>query len=114
MVTRIIENIKAHYETHEVPFGRGYEWHPGHIIVECDCGERFTLTATSTTATCRCGTDHSALIRDIQEREVRLPDNLTHPWFHDAQVRGRQRLRDEAAYPEGSAWRYDDKTADDG
>ena len=23
-MTRIIENIKAHYETHEVPFGRIY------------------------------------------------------------------------------------------
>src|SRR5215204_5751476 len=46
-MTRIIENIKAHYETHEVPFGRGYDWYPEHIIVECDCGERFTLTATA-------------------------------------------------------------------
>src|SRR5215216_6575522 len=46
-MTRIIENIKAHYETHEVPFGRVYDWYPEHIIVECDCGERFTLTATA-------------------------------------------------------------------
>src|SRR5215216_2845431 len=69
-MTRIIENIKAHYETHEVPFGRDYEWHPEQIIVECDCGERFTLSATSTMGTCRCGTDLGAIVHDIQEQEA--------------------------------------------
>jgi hypothetical protein len=44
-MTRIIEGMEAHYETYEIPFGRIYEWLPEHIIVECDCGERITLTA---------------------------------------------------------------------
>ena len=48
-MTRIIENIEMRYETHEVPFGRSYEWQPEQVIVECDCGEELTLTATSTT-----------------------------------------------------------------
>ncbi len=91
-MTRIIENIKAHYETHEVPFGRGYEWHPGHIIVECDCGERFPLTATSTTATCQCGADLGAIVHDTQEQE-------------------KQHRQDEAAYSEDSSWRYNDVTS---
>src|SRR5215208_751350 len=91
-MTRIIENIKAHYETHEVPFGRGYEWHPEHIIVECDCGERFTLTATSIMGTCRCGTDLGAIVHDIQEQE-------------------KQHRQDEAAYAEDSPWRYNDVTS---
>ena len=38
-MTRIIEDNEAHYETHEVPFGRIYEWHPEHIILERDCDE---------------------------------------------------------------------------
>ena len=46
-MTRIIEDIPAHYETHEVPFGRSYEWHPERILFECDCGQMSTVTATS-------------------------------------------------------------------
>jgi hypothetical protein len=110
-MTRIIENIKAHYETHEVPFGRGYEWHPGHIIVECDCGERFTLSATNTTATCQCGTDLGAIVHDIQEQEARLPDKSIHPWQHDTQEQEKQHRQDEAAYAEDSSWRYNDVTS---
>jgi hypothetical protein len=110
-MTQIIENIEAHYETHEVPFGRIYEWHPEHIIVECGCGERFTLSATSTTPTCRCGTDLGAIVRTIQKHEDWLPDKIRHPWLYDAQEQAAQHHRDESAYPEGSPWRYNDITA---
>ena len=110
-MTLIIEDIEAHYETHEVPFGRIYEWHPEHIIVECDCGERFTFTAASTTTTCRCGTDHSAVIREIHKHEGRLPDKSIHPWHYDTQEQEKQHRQDEAAYLEGSPWRYNDITS---
>jgi hypothetical protein len=83
-MSQIIENVEAHYEPHEVPFGTTYEWHPEHITLECDCGERLTLSATNT-ATCRCGTDHSAILRNIQKREDRLPDKVVHTWQHDIQ-----------------------------
>jgi hypothetical protein len=110
---QIIERVEAHYEAREVPFGKVYEWHPAYVALACDCGERLILSAASTITTCRrCGTDLEGFIRDIQEREVRLPDNLTRPWFHDAQVRADQRLRDEVAYPEGSPWRYNDIAGD--
>jgi hypothetical protein len=112
MAQKIIERVEAHYESREVPFGKVYEWHNAYVALECDCGEKVTLSATSTTTTCsRCGTDLGGFVHDIQEREGRLPDNLTHPWFYDAQLRADQRLRDEAAYPKGSPWRYDDITA---
>jgi hypothetical protein len=110
-MTRIIEDIEAHYETHEVPFGRVYEWHPEHIIVECDCGERLTFTATSTTTTCGCGTDLGAIVREIQKHKGCRPDKSTHPWHHDAQEQAEQHRQDEAAYPEDSPWRYNDVTA---
>jgi hypothetical protein len=111
-MTRIIEDIEAHYETHEVPFGRIYKWHPEHIIVECDCGERFAFTATSTTTTCRCGTDHSGVICEIQKHEGRLPDKSIHPWQYDTQEQDKQHRQDEAAYPVHSPWRYNDITSD--
>ena|ERR671912_533615 len=111
-MTRIIECAEACYETYEVPFGRIYEWHPQHTIIECDCGERFTLTATSIASPCRrCGTDHSALVRDIQKHEDRLTEEIKHPWHHDAQGQAQQHQRDEAACTEDSPWRYNDVTA---
>ena len=113
-MAQIIERVDARYEAREVPFGKVYEWHPAYVALACDCGEQLILSATSTITTCdRCGADLSSFIHDLQEREGRLPDKLTHPWFYDAKVRADQRVRDEAAYPKGSRWRYNDITAED-
>jgi len=111
-MAQILERVQAHYESRELPFATVYEWHPAHVTLECDCGEQVTLTATSTTTTCGvCGADLGSFVREIGEREGRLPDALTHPWFYDATERARQHERDEAAHIEGSPWRYDDITA---
>jgi hypothetical protein len=112
MTHRIIERVEAHYEAREVPFGKTYEWHPAHLAIECECGEKLVLSATSTITTCRrCSADLGGFLHDIQEREGHLPDRLTHPWLHDARARADQHQRDEAAYPGGSPWRYNDITA---
>jgi hypothetical protein len=111
-MSRIIENIEAHYDTVEVPFGRIYHWHQAHITLECDCGEKLTFTETSATPTCgRCSADYSALVYDVHDGEDRLPDEAVHPWHYDLQSQADQHLRDEAAYPEGSPWRYEDVTS---
>ena len=110
-MSQVIEIIKAHYDTLEVPFGRSYRWHQAHVVLECDCGEELTLTGASTVPTCRCGADHSAIIQDIQEQEARLRDQVTHPWLYDTQQQAEQHLRDEAAYTEDSPWRYNDVTS---
>jgi hypothetical protein len=114
-MAQIIERVQARYESREMPFGKVYEWHPARVALECDCGEKVTLSATSSSSTpptCgRCGADLGSFVRDIREREGRLPDTLTHPWFYDATERARQHERDEAAHIEGSPWRYDDITA---
>lgn len=110
-MTQITVRVEGHYEVHESPFGRAYEWHPAHVTLECDCGEKLTLTGTDTAPTCRCGADHGAVIHGIRERESRLREEVTHPWLHDAQDREEQRLRDEAAYPRNSSWRYNDITS---
>jgi hypothetical protein len=107
-MTRVSVRIEGHYEVHEAPFSRSYEWHPASLTLVCDCGEELTLTSASTTPTCWCGADYSALISDIQEREAQLREAATHPWRHEAKDQAEQHLRDEAAYPEGSPQRYED------
>ena len=111
-MTQITVLVEGHYEIHESPFIRAYEWYPAYATLECDCGEKLTLSGIGTISTCRCGVDHSAIIQDIREREGRLRDEVTHPWLHDAQDQGEQRLRDEAAYPRDSSWRYNDISSD--
>ena len=112
MAQKIIERVEAHYESRKMPFGKVYEWHPAYVVVECGCGQRWTLDSTSTISTCQCGRDlDSILARGTQEREASLPGKLTHPWFYDTKERARQHQLDEDAYPEGSPWRYNDITA---
>src|SRR5215204_7323542 len=111
-MVHVVERVQAHYESSEVPFGKVYEWHPAYVAIECECGEKVTLRATTTITTCgRCGADLGTFAHAIREREGRLPDNLTHPWFYDARERAKQHEHDEAAYLEGSSWRYNDITA---
>ena len=110
-MTRIIEDRKAHYETHEVPFGRSYEWHPEQVDFECDCGRRFAVTSTSPATTCPCGADHSGIVRGIRRRGAGLLDEANHHWLHDDQEQEEQHQRDDAAHPECSPWRYNDITS---
>jgi hypothetical protein len=113
-MAQIIERVEAHYESREMPFATVYEWHPACVALECDCDEKVALISatSSTTTTCsRCGADLGTFVHDIREREDRLPDKLTRPWFYDARERSEQHKHDEATYSKGSRWRYDDITA---
>jgi hypothetical protein len=112
-MTKILERVEAHYEAREMPFGKVYEWHPAYVLLECDCGEKWTLSAKSTILTCQCGLELGAFVEDIRERESHLREELTHPWFYDAKERSEQHQRDEDAYPKGSSWRYNDITGVD-
>src|SRR5215210_3292970 len=110
-MTKIIVRIEGHYEVREAPFSRAYEWQPTSVTLECDCGEKLTLTGTSNISTCRCGVNHSAIIQDIQAREGQLRHEVAHPWQHDTQEQAEQHLLNENSYPEGSPWRYNDATS---
>ena len=110
-MTKISVRIEGRYEVKEDSFSRTYEWQPGCVVLECDCGQELTLTGTDTVFTCRCGADHSVIVQDLQEREGRLRHAVTHPWRYDAKEQAQQHLRDEAAHPEGSPWRYNDVTS---
>ena len=109
---KIIQSVQAHYETLKVPFGRIYHWEQAHGTLECDCGEILTFSGTSAIVTCcQCGAAYGALVRDIHYREEHLGDEDEHPWHYDLRSQDAQHLRDEAAYPQGSAWRYEDVTS---
>ncbi len=112
-MVHILQSVQAHYESRQMPFGKVYEWHPAAVDLECECGQKVTLSATSTTTTtCSgCGAELGTFVHAIREREATLPDKLTHPWFYDARERAQQHKHDEAAYLEGSPWRYNDITS---
>jgi len=111
-MTKIVVRTEGHYEVHETPFSRAYDWYPACVILECECGEKLALTGSSSEPACLCGVNHSSVIQDIQEREGRLQHETTHPWHFDLQSQADQHLRDEAAYPEeDSLWRYNDVTS---
>ena len=64
----ILERVQAHYESRELPFGKVYEWCPAHVALECDCGEKVTLSATSTTTTCsRCGAELGTFVNEMAQ-----------------------------------------------
>ncbi len=112
-MTQIIK--EAQYETLEVPFGKSYRWHQAHVVVECDCGEKptFEMSAlTGSRAVCACGANHTVGIQEkLQGHQSEDYEANQHPWLHDPQAQAEQHLRDEAAYPEGSPWRYNDITS---
>jgi hypothetical protein len=77
-----IERTEGHYEVQEVDFGRVYRWRPERVEFECACGERLTLTASSTAICPRCGANHAATLREAIPSE-RLEDQILYPWRYD-------------------------------
>jgi hypothetical protein len=73
----VIGCCEGHYEVQEVEFGRVYRWCPEYVELECDCGERLTLTSSMTV--CWCGLDHAAVVREVLAAK-RLNDEVIHPW----------------------------------
>jgi hypothetical protein len=73
----VIGYSEGHYEVQEVEFGRVYRWCPEYVELECDCGERLTLTFSVTR--CWCGLDHGAVVREELPAKW-LDDEALHPW----------------------------------
>jgi hypothetical protein len=117
LVMKVIERVAEHYDTQAVEFGRIYRWCPECVVLECSkCGKKMSLTRSElidTSPDCECGRGHTARVRE--EAVIQLLDEdyeaHHHPWRYDLQSQADQHLRDEAAYPEGSSWRYEDVTS---
>ena len=111
-MTETSVRVVGHYEVDETPFARSYKWHPAYITLTCNCGSELTFSGVSVTPVCsRCGTDHGDVINDLQKRENRQGHEVNHPWDYDTQEQATQHLKDEAAHPEDSVWRYNDITS---
>ena len=83
---QVIERTEGHYDVEEVEFGRLYRWCPQCVVVECDCGERLTLTRSETTCE-RCGADHATSVR--RELAACQPrEEIVHPWRYGGEREG--------------------------
>ena len=83
---QVIERTEGHYDVQEVQFGTVYRWCPECVVVECDCGERLTLTHSESTCQ-ECGTDHAAIIRE-ELAARRVGDETIHPWHYAGDHQG--------------------------
>ena len=79
LASKVIERVQPRYEVQEVAFGKVYKWRPEHIVIECQCGQRLSLTAS--TASCvECATDHRLAVREASTDRRYHSDQTLHPW----------------------------------
>jgi hypothetical protein len=79
-VAKVVERIRPHYEVHDVEFGKVYRWRPETIVVECRCGRRLSLTASTTCSCVACGSDHTDAFRAESVEGSKKSDETLHPW----------------------------------
>jgi len=77
-VVKVLECVGEHYEVQDVPRARVYRWCPAAVSLECECGERLTLTPPKTTCA-RCGADHTDVFEEVLETHTQ-EDEGERPW----------------------------------
>ena len=77
-MAKVIERVRARYEVQDVEFGKVYKWRPEHIVVECQCGQRLSLTSSATSCV-ECGTDHGLALKEASANGYQS-DQILHPW----------------------------------
>ena len=77
-MARVLECVGAHCEVQDVQRARVYRWHPATIALECECGERTTLTSLKT-ACAGCGADHTDVFSEVMETRME-DDEDDLPW----------------------------------
>jgi hypothetical protein len=97
-MTTMIGCTEGHYEVQRTSYGEAYIWCPECVVVECDCGEKLTLTASLTA--CVCGADHRALVEE-ELSSGRSSEEASHPWdadYHEWRRKQEKELRSEHDY----------------
>ena len=79
MANKVIERVRPRYEVQEVELGQVYKWRPERIVVECRCGQRLSLTASTTSCT-ECATDHELAVKEASKTDGCQNDHTLHPW----------------------------------
>src|SRR5919112_6229743 len=77
-LAKVIERVQPRYEVQDVEFGQVYKWRPERIVVECRCGQRLSLTASTTSCT-ECATDHELAVKEAA-MDGPQSDQTLHPW----------------------------------
>ena len=57
-VTQVIEHVEAHYEVQAMEMGTLYRWCPESVVIECDCGQSFSVEGAKAASCPRCGAEH--------------------------------------------------------
>jgi hypothetical protein len=84
-VAKLIKRVRARYEVLDMEFGKVYKWRPEHIVVECQCRQRLSLTASA--ASCvECGTDHRLAVKEASTDRYQS-DRTLHPWRYYSEDR---------------------------
>ena len=76
-MAKVIEHVQARYEVQDVEFGKVYKWRPESVVLECECGEEASLTA-SKNACARCGTDYRDILEEVLDECPE--DKVERPW----------------------------------
>ncbi len=63
-MVKVLECVGEHYELEDAQEARVYKWCPAAVSLKCECGERPTLTSSTTTCF-RCGADHTHVIEEV-------------------------------------------------
>jgi len=79
VVVRVLECVGDHYEVQDAERARVYRWRPATIALECECGERPTLTSSTTTCA-RCGADHKGVVKEVLGIGMEEEDEGHYPW----------------------------------
>ncbi len=90
-MAKVIERVQARYDIQEEPFGRVYKWRPEGVLIECECGETMTLTASASTCE-ECGAEHAGLVREDLTDLRRPGDEDLHPWRYSGDREGAEEL----------------------
>ena len=90
-MVKVLECVGEHYEAQDAQGARVYRWCPTTVTLECECGQRQTLTSSRTTC-CRCGADHMEGINEVlgssmEEDEVERPWRFLRSYFSRPQSR---------------------------
>ena len=84
-MAKVIERLDAGYEVQEVKFGKVYKWRPERVVVECECGKRLSLTASTTSSCVECGRDHGLVVKEAS-MDRHQSDQILQPWRYYSEV----------------------------
>ena len=88
---KVLECVGEHYEAQDAQGVRVYRLCPPTVTLECECGQRPTLTSSRTTCF-KCGANHMHVIEEVlgngmEEDEVERPWRFLRSYFSRPQSR---------------------------